>query len=138
MKKNPLLKIHIVANLAEKEMEKRLLKDIGLSYSQCMILEFIHHHPEISQRDVAMERCITPAAVSRHLEILEEMGFIERKDRQDNRREHILIITREGQSVSSEAERLLEESMSDLMNELSRDDLSQMEEMLNRLLGRFR
>jgi DNA-binding MarR family transcriptional regulator len=137
MKKNPLFKIHIFANLVEKEVERKLLRDVGLSYSQCMILDFINNHPEISQRDVAVERHITPAAVSRHLEVLEELGFIKRKDREENKREHILIITNQGQSVATNAEKLLEQSMNSLIEDISRDELEDIDEIFNRLLGRF-
>lgn len=138
MKKNPLFKIHIFASLAEKEMEKKLLRDIGLSYSQCMILDFVYHNPKISQREVAFERCITPAAVSRHIEALEEMGFIKRTDRKENRREHILLITREGESIAITAEKLLDQSVNNLIENLTNSDLKNIDYILGKLLNKFR
>lgn len=138
MRENPLFKIHIFANLAEREIEKILLSEVGISYSQSMILDFIYNHPEVSQRDVAMERGITPAAVSRHLEVLEEMGFIQRKDRKENKREHIVIITREGQGVVSNAEILLQKAIDNMINELSLNEMENMNCVLEKLLKRFR
>ena len=135
--KNPLFKIHIFANLAEKEMERMLLEELGISYSQSMILDFIYHNPEISQRQVASERHITPAAVSRHLEVLEEMGFIERKDRKENKREHILIITDQGQNVVTNAEKILEIAVNKIVEDLSGNEIENIDYILNKLLSRF-
>ncbi len=138
MKRNPLFKIHIFANLIEKEIERRLLSELGISYSQSMILDFIYSHPEISQRQVAMERHITPAAVSRHLEVLEEMGFIKRKDRDDNRREHIVVITDSGQKIVITAQTVVEDSVEDLIEDVSRGELEDMDLILEKLLKKFR
>lgn len=138
MRENPLFKIHIFANLAEKEIERVLLSEVGISYSQSMILDFIYNHPEISQREVAMERGITPAAVSRHLEVLEELGFIERKDRKENKREHIVIITRRGEDVVSNAEVLLQRAVDNLINDLSLNEMENMDYLLEKLLRRFK
>ena len=138
MKRNPLFKIHIFANLAEKEIEKRLLSELGISYSQSMILDFISNHPEISQRQVAMERCITPAAVSRHLEVLEEMGCIQRKDREENKREHIVVITNDGQRVVTVAQNVVEDSVEDLIEDISKGELENIDLILEKLLRKFR
>jgi DNA-binding MarR family transcriptional regulator len=136
--RDPIVKIHIFANLAEKEIERKLLEELGISYSQSMILSFIRNHPEISQRQVAMERGITPAAVSRHLEVLEEMGFIRRKDREDNKREHILVVTDSGANLVSNAEELLDLAMDEIMSDVSKTEAENMNKILEKLLTRFK
>lgn len=138
MKRNPLFKIHIFANLVEKEIERRLLSELGISYSQSMILDFIYNHPEISQRKVAVERHITPAAVSRHLEVLEEMGFIKRKDREENKREHIVVITNDGQRIVTIAQNVVEDSVEDLIEDISKGELENIDFILEKLLRKFR
>jgi DNA-binding MarR family transcriptional regulator len=136
--RDPIVKIHIFANLAEKEIERKLLEELGISYSQSMILSFIRNHPEISQRQVAMERGITPAAVSRHLEVLEEMGLIRRKDREDNKREHILVVTDSGANIVSNAEELLDLAMDEIMSDVSKTEAENMNKIIEKLLTRFK
>jgi DNA-binding MarR family transcriptional regulator len=85
-----------------------------------------------------MERGITPAAVSRHLEVLEEMGFIRRKDREDNKREHILVVTDSGANLVSNAEELLDLAMDEIMSDVSKTEAENMNKILEKLLTRFK
>jgi DNA-binding MarR family transcriptional regulator len=138
MKQNPLFKIHQFTFLAEKELDRRLQEDVGLSFSQCMILNFVYHNPEISQRAVAYDRCITPAAVSRHIEALESLGLIRRRDREENRREHVLVITREGERIVVSAERLVDQTLGSFLSDVDERDLDSVDVIFSQLLRRLR
>jgi DNA-binding MarR family transcriptional regulator len=138
MRRNPILKIHQFMFLAEKDFDRKLLDDVGLSFSQCMILDVVYHNPEISQRAVAYERCITPAAVSRHIEALEELGFLTRHDREENKREHILVVTKQGERVVTHAERLIEATINALLEDVPKNEVDHMDHVLSLLLRRFR
>ena len=137
MHRNPILKIHKFVFLAEKALDRRLQHDVGLSFSQAMILVHVAHHPHISQRHVAYERDITPAAVSRHIEALVEAGLISRFDREQNKREHVLEVTLRGRGIVKTAEEALEEEIDALMKQLSRDDVQKVDSVFDRLLSRF-
>ena len=137
MKKNPILKIHKFVFLAEKALDRRLQSDVGLSFSQSMILVHVAHNPEISQRHVACERDITPAAVSRHIEALEEAGLIMRKDRHNNKREHVLTVTVHGGDVVVRAEQILDLEIKALLDELAFGDSALIERIFDRLLAHF-
>ena len=137
MHRNPILKIHKFVFLAEKALDRRLQHDVGLSFSQAMILVHVAHHPHISQRHVAYERDITPAAVSRHIEALVEAGLISRFDREQNKREHVLEVTLRGRGIVKTAEEALEEEIDALMRQLSRDDVQKVDSVFDRLLSRF-
>lgn len=137
MHRNPILKIHKFVFLAEKALDRRLQHDVGLSFSQCMILVHVAHNPHISQRHVAYERDITPAAVSRHIEALVEAGLISRFDREQNKREHVLEVTIRGRGVVKTAEEVLEEEIEALMKQLSHDDVKRVDSVFDRLLSRF-
>lgn len=137
MHRNPILKIHKFVFLAEKALDRRLQHDVGLSFSQCMILVHVAHNPQISQRHVACERDITPAAVSRHIEALVEAGLISRFDREHNKREHVLEVTVYGKGVVKTAEEVLEEEIESLMKQLSNDDVKRVDSVFDRLLSRF-
>jgi DNA-binding MarR family transcriptional regulator len=137
MHRNPILKIHKFVFLAEKALDRRLQHDVGLSFSQAMILVHVAHHPHISQRHVAYERDITPAAVSRHIEALVEAGLISRFDREQNKREHVLEVTLRGRGIVKTAEEVLEEEIDALMRQLSRDDVQKVDSVFDRLLSRF-
>lgn len=137
MHRNPILKIHKFVFLAEKALDRRLQHDVGLSFSQCMILVHVAHNPQISQRHVAYERDITPAAVSRHIEALVAAGLISRFDRAHNKREHVLEVTIQGKGLVKTAEHALAEEIDVLMHELSKDDMRQVEVLMDLLLARF-
>lgn len=137
MHRNPILKIHKFVFLAEKALDRRLQHDVGLSFSQCMILVHVAHNPHISQRHVAYERDITPAAVSRHIEALVEAGLISRFDREQNKREHVLEVTIRGRGIVKTAEEVLEEEIDALMEQLSNDDVKKVDSVFDRLLSRF-
>ncbi len=138
MDRNPILKIHKFVFLAEKALDRRLQQDVGLSFSQCMILVHVAHHPQISQRHVAYERDITPAAVSRHIEALVASGLISRFDREHNKREHVLEVTVHGRGVVKTAEEALEEEIELLMKQLSLDDVKRVDSVFDRLLSRLK
>jgi len=137
MKSSPLLKIHKFIFLAEKAFDRRLQSDVGLSFSQCMILVHVAHNPRISQRHVACERDITPAAVSRHIEALVASGLISRFDKIANKREHVLEVTILGRGIVKTAEEVLEEEISCLLKELSVADVEKVETLFDLLLTRF-
>lgn len=137
MKGGPILKIHKFVFLAEKSLDKRLQRDLSLSFSQCMILVHVAHNPHISQQHVAYERDITPAAVSRHIEALVSAGLISRFDKAHNKREHVLDVTLRGRGVVKTAEEILEEEMDILMNEIPLDEVARVDSLFDRLLSRF-
>jgi DNA-binding MarR family transcriptional regulator len=133
----PLFKIHKFIFLVEKALDKRLQSDVGLSFSQSMILVHVAHNPKISQRHVACERDITPAAVSRHIEALEEAGLLTRMDRVDNKREHVLKVTVLGDDLVHRAEHILDEEIHALLEELSAQESVLIEKIFDQLLTRF-
>lgn len=137
MRGGPILKIHKFIFLAEKALDRRLQSDIGLSFSQCMILVHVAHNPQISQRHVASERDITPAAVSRHIEALVESGLMSRFDKIHNKREHVLEVTLRGLGIVKSAEEILDEEIDALMHELSNDEVKKVEKLFDLLLARF-
>lgn len=137
MRGGPILKIHKFIFLAEKALDRRLQSDIGLSFSQCMILVHVAHNPQISQRHVACERDITPAAVSRHIEALVASGLISRFDKIANKREHVLEVTVRGHGIVKSAEEILDEEIDALMRELSNDEVKKVEKLFDLLLLRF-
>lgn len=137
MRGGPILKIHKFVFLAEKALDRRLQSDIGLSFSQCMILVHVAHNPQISQRHVASERDITPAAVSRHIEALVESGLMSRFDKVHNKREHVLEVTLRGLGIVKSAEEILDEEIDALMRELSNDEVKKVEKLFDLLLMRF-
>lgn len=132
-----MLKIHKFIFLAEKALDKRLQRDLSLSFSQCMILVHVAHNPQISQRHVASERDITPAAVSRHIEALVLSGLISRLDKEHNKRQHVLEVTVRGRGIVKTAEDILDEEIEALMHELSNDEVKKVERLFDLLLTRF-
>ncbi len=100
---HPILKIHKFIFLVEKSVEYELQKELGLGFSQFMILVMVGKHPGISQRKLSLLRDVTQAAISRHIEVMKKKGYISQKQNENNRREHILHLTLKGEQYANKA-----------------------------------
>lgn len=96
---SPILKIHKFMFLAEKLIDKELSGNFDVSFSQFRVLHVIHQHPGISQKHVAFIQDTTQAAVSRHIDVLADVGFVALATNSGNRKEHNLHLTQKGKDL---------------------------------------
>lgn len=69
--------IRQINNIYEKDFN-RMLKSIGITSSQCEVLDFLFHSSkeEITQRDIEKSLCLKNPTVTGLLKRLDEKGFI--------------------------------------------------------------
>ena len=99
---SPFFKLREFINEEEKKIDRSLHESFKLSLSQALILIHLLDNPDISQRDVACERNITPAAVCRHMESLVSAGLITQCNAENNKREHCISLTPKGEKLVKE------------------------------------
>ncbi len=99
--------IHHVAFILDKQADVVLKDQFGIGFSQFKILMVIRHKPGLLQRTVAAYLGQTEASVSRQIKLLSEKGYIASKRNAKNKREHIVMLTSEGERVSTELKQTL-------------------------------
>lgn len=130
-------KIHKLVFLLDRIAEQMIQAQLGISFSQFLILMGIIKHKGPSQRDVSMFMNITEGAVSRQIEHLHERKFIVRKQQKGNRRKHILEVTPQGKEVYEKAVQLLDEKLDSLYETFSPEEETVLDSLVGRLLEKL-
>ncbi|MCB2287891.1 MarR family winged helix-turn-helix transcriptional regulator [Clostridium algidicarnis] len=93
------MKLKAFSNMLQKlrSVEQKLTKEFesstGFSLTRYEILIYLRDNGDSLQTKIAGYLEIDPAAVTRHLKILEEKGHVERKRNKENGREVIVSLT---------------------------------------------
>ncbi|TAK89164.1 MarR family transcriptional regulator [Patescibacteria group bacterium] len=133
--KSMSFKLHQVVKLLHHQADVILQQELGISFSQYLVLKVTTQMEGPSQRDVAACLDITPAAISRHIDGLCERGLMHKEAQPDNRRQHSLRLTRVGVSKAESAQRLLSERFDNLMaTQLNETEIAQLEVSLDKLI----
>ena len=128
-----IYKLHKVVWAIDKLADRVLQQEIQITYPQFLMLMAIARQTNVSQRTVADFLDLTPGAVSRHSEILRERGLLLRQENRENRREHRLLLTTEGEALYKKAKLLLEETCAGVvgaLGESQQESLNQIIEVL--------
>lgn len=86
---NMLLKLRNV----EQKLTKKFEKSTGFSLTRYKILMYLKDKGDSSQMEIATYLKIDPAAITRHLKILEDKGYVKRNRNKENVREVIVSLT---------------------------------------------
>ncbi len=100
-------KLHRLVQQLDHYADEMLKDEYELTLSQFMVLMTIGCLPEPSQREVAIRLKLTPAAVSRQVDSLQDLRLVSRRQKPENRREHQLHLTAKGQVKTLAARKLL-------------------------------
>lgn len=113
--------------------EKALHEDMKISYAQFRIMTAIWHRGEISQKAVAKFHGLSEAAISRQIDHLVKQGLIRMSVKQSNRREHMLVLTKQGRDLANQAKKTLDKHFNRIFDVLG-DKKNSLAAMLNSLL----
>ncbi|HEY1644878.1 MAG TPA: MarR family winged helix-turn-helix transcriptional regulator [Candidatus Saccharimonadales bacterium] len=104
--------IHRVVMLLDKRGEELFRTELGISLRQFLLLRLIEadakHAP--SQQLITDRLGIAKSAVSRHIDIAREKGWIEVSTSETSRRQNSLSLTKEGKALLTKAKALIEQS----------------------------
>jgi DNA-binding MarR family transcriptional regulator len=115
--------------------EMRTQREPSLSVPQFRVLAFLSRHPNVSLSEVADHIGITRAAASTMIDRLVQKGFVDRKDDPNERRHLMLTLTELGSNGLEEMRNRTRQTIAELLDELTPNELGQVSAGLA-LLGR--
>ena len=107
--------VHDISRMLRKRFDRRA-RDIGLTKSQWIVLAHLARHEGINQGGLAEILELEPATLGRHLDRLEDTGWIERRPDPSDRRAWRLHLTGKAAPVL--------EKMGDLVEIVTREALA--------------
>ncbi len=108
----------------------RNLEEFGINTTQLHLLFEIAHHTNINQEMIATRCNVNKGAVARSIRKLEDNGLVKREIDENNRRQNILSLTKDGEDVLGKAGKVL----ADWENSVILDDGYIKKEMLQKVL----
>lgn len=130
------LSIHYLLMKAHTALNKKILSrayEIGLSPGQPRILEYLMSHDGSDQKTIAANCEIEPATVGSILGRMENIGLIERKHREGNRRSLFVFLTDKGKSASAQMENIFISSDKQATKNLTEKDINELTRILTKL-----
>lgn len=124
--------------IANQVMTSKFEKETGFSLTRYELMRFLKETEKCSQTKIQTELCIDSAAVTRHLKIIEEKGYITRKRNSQNNREIFVEITPKAIKELEKCESDHSSGKNALSSSLSEREEKQLSELLDKLLGKKR
>ncbi|MFC6464363.1 MarR family transcriptional regulator [Marinilactibacillus sp. GCM10026970] len=120
--------------IANQELTSKFEKETGFSLTRYELMMFLKETGKCSQKKIQCELCIDSAAVTRHLKILEENGYVSRERNAENNREVFVEITEKAKSDLASCEEKHDTSQNSLCHSLSQEEEEQLGELLQKLI----
>ena len=119
-KSDPILGfvLHDISRLLRKRFDRRA-RDLNLTKSQWVVLAHLARHEGIHQSGLAEILEIEPITLARHLDRLEETGWIQRQRDPHDRRAWNLHLTEKAGPILSKLAALVDETMEEALIGLS-------------------
>ncbi len=100
-----VIALHKAVFAMDRSVDRLLAERFDLTFSQFFILRVLAKRSGTTQKAIAGARGLTEAAVSRSIDVLLEKKLVTRKVNPTNRREHMLVLTKEGAKLEFRARR---------------------------------
>lgn len=94
--------------LANQEMTSLFEKETGISLTRYELMLFLKDHGPCCQIDLQNTLKIDSAAVTRHLKVLEEQGYVTRERNRENKREVFVQMTDLAQQAMKDCQEKVE------------------------------
>lgn len=85
--------------------------DLGIGFSECVLLMNLYRREGINQEDMSAVLFIDKAATARTIKLLEEKGFILRRQDKDDKRVKKLYLTAKGEETKEPVFKMLKQWM---------------------------
>ena len=112
------------------------LKDENLRAGQHIYIFHICKSPGITQEKLAKLICVNKSNVTRHLNALEQAGFINRPPFPDDRRKHMVFPTQKALDIFPRVKKIMSEWTKLLTAELSESEKAELSCLLARIYDR--
>ncbi len=122
------------ARLNRRVMDGKI-QQLGIHHSQHFLLMFLSRHSEMpSQREIAREFDISPAAVATTIKKLEQGGYIEKYIDREDGRYHEIGLTDKGRCVVEKSKVLFQEKDMEIFEGIDEQELLQVQKTLGKVL----
>ena len=121
--------VHDISRMLRKRFDRRA-RDIGLTKSQWIVLAHLARHEGIHQGGLADILELEPATLARHLDRLEDTGWIERRPDPSDRRAWRLHLTGKATPVLEKMGDLVEITTREALAGFSRDERERLQSQL--------
>lgn len=102
---------------------KRMLRDVGISSPQRVVLRLLALEGGRSPGDLARRMRHHPATISTLLNRLEEAGYVERRHSTEDRRRSMVVVTRRGRALGQRTAGTIEARLERVLAELPAEDV---------------
>jgi len=108
-------------------------KRTDISLTRYEILVSLIKNGNVTQKVLQQSLAIDQAAITRHLKLLEEQQFVERKRNEKNNREVLVNISDKGRALLEGCTMFKDQFLNDLYQDFSDSELQQLKQFLTRL-----
>lgn len=122
--------LHKLRNI-EYKLTQKFEDKTGFSLTRYQILNFVKENDECNQEEIRKFIQIDRSAITRHLKILEEKGYIARKRNKDNAREVIVSLNDFAKSELEKCHRDHKDTSYLLTANISGDQINKLIELLD-------
>lgn len=119
--------------LAHQETQSVFEKETGFSLTRYEMLMTVKEKGRCLQNEIQQEMQIDSAAITRHLKILEEKGYVKRTRNEENNREVFVELTSHSCQALTSCEQEHHNQEMDLLNHLSTEEALQLSKLLTKL-----
>lgn len=118
--------------LAEQNVASSFERETGFSLTRYEMLQVVKERGVCSQREIKEEMKIDNAAITRHLKILEEKGYVVRERNAENHREMFVRVTEKAEQDLRDCERD-EQANHLVLQALSTEEIQHLSGLLQKL-----
>lgn len=121
--------------LMRRVIIQRAATQDGIFLGQLPALEYIHRHPDCTQKDVADFMCVSPPSMTVMVKRMIRDGLIEKRLNPEDMRQNLLRTTARGAAVSTHNRALFDQLDRQAYEGFSPEELEQLANYLDRLIN---
>ncbi len=130
---------HQLAEFYDKmaSWEHSIVKDSGLSPAQMHTVEIIGHNQDMRMKELAERLGVTTGTLTVGVDKLEQLGLVERKPHESDRRSWLIVLTDKGKQMYEQHHKYHQEFTNEISRDLTLDQINNLTEHLAIILKRF-
>lgn len=123
--------LHQLLHLFRREVRQKIEhSESNLTFGEFRVLSFIGQHPDCTPSTLVEFSRTDKAQIARTISGLENLGLVERRQCDKDRRKHRLNLTKEGYKIHQELGRYRTESATRLLQHCDEQELEELLELL--------
>ena len=108
--KSELYLLHETVLYLDRIAEEEILPPFGVTYTDCLLLIMIRHHPGSTQQELSKIMNVGKSSLSQRLGGLLSRALVTQGIRPENRREHIIDLSPSGVKLTERCEAALSQA----------------------------